>query len=371
MDEPPIRKSVEAEIEALNAKVEALNEVKRGFNERIAALSEKMGELRYMLVSYGKDIEETKAAAQKAMGLVEDIQPNAILTALRKNDAKAEILQSKVESNEVLMNRVISEIKDMRRAVGQFEGVHKLEEVTDELKGSLKEAAKLEAGMRRESQMVKDIFVEVQEKLKEFRIFDERISGMGEEFKSVLKEFDHLKAGFMGVAKVEDLEKLKAGIDFRMKRAETLLESVSAERKQLSDFVQSEKVVKFAERLDTWLKAGVGLEAGLRELQKRVDALDRLDRKLEEREDRLEKTVSEALVKIKKEKETGDLRRGLEEAAKSLQETRASQKRVVQLERDLAATGKGLKAVEKEMAALKKDIGAGIKRIILKQLQEM
>lgn len=371
MEDVSPKKSLEARIEALDAKVEALNEVKRGFNERLAALSEKMGELRYMLVSYGKDIEETKAAAQKAMALVEDIRPNVILSALRKNDVKVEVLQSKVESNEMLMNKIISEMKEMRHTVGQFEGIHKLQEMADGLKNSLKEAAKLEAEMKRESQMVKDVFVDVQSKLKEFRVFDERISGMGEEFKNVLKEFDQLKAGFMQTAKIEDLEKLKSSIDMKMKRADALLENMSEEREKLRDVIHSKKTEKFAENLDNWLKAGVGLEAGVEELQKRVDALDKLDRKLEERESRLEKTVAESLKQIKKEKETGDIKKGMEKAAKAIEEAGVSYKKVIQMEKELTAKENRLKELEKEMAGLKKDIGAGIKRIILKQLQEI
>jgi len=370
MDDPP-KRPVEAELEILNAKVEAFNEVKRSFNERFAAFSEKMGELRYMLVSYGKDIEETKAAAQKAISLVEDIQPSATLAALRKSGAKVEVLQSKIESGDVIMNRVISELKEVRRITAQFEGMQKLQEMAEGLKVSLKDAAKSEAEMRRESQTVKGIFGDVQDKLKEFRVFDERISGIGEEFKGVLKEFDQLKAGFMQAAKVEDLEKLKAGIDFRLKRADSLVESVSAEGARLRELVHSEKVERFAAKLDEWLRAGAGLEASLGALQKRVDAMDRLDRKLEEREDRLEKLVSESLARIKQEKDTGEIRRQLEAASKAVSDAKLTTKKSIELERGMAATERRLAVMEKEMAALKKDIGTGIKRIILKQLQEI
>ena len=365
------KKPVEAEIEAISAKVEALNAAEKGFNERLGAFSEKLGELRYMLVSYGKDIEETKAAAQKAITLVEDVQPSVVLSALRKSYAKAEVLHSKVESNEVLMDKIIAEMKEMRQTVGRFEGLHKLQEVTEELKKSLKEAARLEAEMKRESQMVKDISVEVRDRLKEFKVFDERISGIGEQFKSVLKELDQLKTGFMQSAKLEDLDKVKSSIDLKMRRMDAVMESISEERNKLRDIIHSEKTEKFAEKLDDWLKAGTGLEASLEGLRKRVNVMDELDRKLEGREGRLEKAVANALKQIKKEKETGDIKRRMEKAAKAIEEAGVSYKKVMQMEKKLAEKEKRLKAVEEEMAGLKKDIGAGIKSIILKQLREI
>jgi len=371
MDDPSAGKPMEAQLEVLNAKVEALNEVKHGFNERFAAMSEKMGELRYMLVSYGKDIEETKAAAKKAISLVEDVQPSVVLAALRKSEAKVEVLQSKVESNDVIMNKIISEIKDIRHTTAQFEGVQKLQEVADGLKAGLKDAARSEAEMRRESQMVKDIFADIQGKLKEFRVFDERISGIGEEFKGVLKEFDQLKAGFMQAAKVEDLEKLKSGIDLRLKRADALVESAATEGARLRELVHSEKVERFAERLDAWLKAGTGIEANINAIQKRVDSMDRLDRRLEEREDRLEKLVGDSVTKIKQEKDTGEIRRQLEAASKAISDSKQATKKAAETEKALVALEKRLASTEKEMATLKKDIGAGIKKIILKQLQEI
>lgn len=371
MGEASQKMPMDVEIETLKAKMEALNEVKKGFNERFGVMSEKIGELRYMLVSFGKDIEEGKAASKKAIEMVEGLQPNAIFAALKKSDAKVEILESKVESNEVLMNKVIAEMKEMRKIITQFEGVNKLKDMADELRNSLKEAEKLEVEMKRESQVVKDVFMEIQEKLKEFRVFDERISGMGEEFKRLLKEFDELKAGYMHMAKLEDLERIKANIDAKMKRADMVVESISQEGQKLKEFIQSEKAEKFAENLDHWLKAGVGLEASMNKLKDKVNVLEGLDKELTKRESALEKTVKDAFDKIKKEKDTGDIKRKLDNAAKALDNVKTFEKRSENMQKAMMALDQRLGALENEMKGIQKDIGAGVKRLILKQLQEI
>lgn len=360
-----------AEVETIKAKIVALNEMHRGYGERFSVMSEKLGELRYMLVSFGKEIEESKEASKKAIVLVEEIQPNRILAELRKSDAKAEILESKLESNEVLMNKIIAEIKEMRRLASQFEGIQKIQEMSESLRKSLKDGEKMEVEMKRESQVVKDVFMEVQEKLKEFRIFDERISGMGEEFKRLLREFDGLKAGYMQMAKVEDLERIKASIDSKLMRVDSMSEKISQEGIKLREFIQSEKAEKFAENLDRWLKAGVGLEASMAKLKEKVIALEELDRNLDKRESTMEKNFEDTIAKIKKEKDTGEIRKRLDTAVKMVDESRISYKRLDKVEKVVMAMDKRLEIMEKETEDLKKDIGAGVKRIILKQLGEI
>jgi len=51
---------IKAEVERLTARVEALNEAREAFNERYSNMSEKIGELRSMIMANERDADEFK-----------------------------------------------------------------------------------------------------------------------------------------------------------------------------------------------------------------------------------------------------------------------------------------------------------------------
>jgi len=87
-----------AKIEKLSAESEANSEIRTIYDERFTRLDEQIGEIREMMIDREKDIEELEVKAVKAADLVEEVQPQKILSEVKKNDLKIDSVRAKLET---------------------------------------------------------------------------------------------------------------------------------------------------------------------------------------------------------------------------------------------------------------------------------
>ncbi|MFH1290909.1 MAG: hypothetical protein ABIH92_05915, partial [Nanoarchaeota archaeon] len=114
------------EVERMKASIESFGEVRKGLTERISGLSEQIGELRAMILDRDRTIQELELKAVKAADLVESVQPDKLMIQLQKEDAKFEALKANLEGNEAIMDRVMEELKEVRKKLEFFRGIDEI-----------------------------------------------------------------------------------------------------------------------------------------------------------------------------------------------------------------------------------------------------
>lgn len=199
---------LQTEIDRMKASIEAFAEVRKSFTERFSRVSEQIGELRSMILERDKSIQEIELKAIKSYDLVAAVQPEKIMTQVQKQDAKTEALKANLEGNESIMERVMEELKNVKKKVEFFRGVEEIINLSEEVKKELIEIKKIESKTSLNADKVDTIYAEMRKK---FQFVDEAESKLNEikiGTDQNAKDVNFLKERIGGLASKDEVENL-------------------------------------------------------------------------------------------------------------------------------------------------------------------
>ena len=196
------------EIDRIKASIESFGEVRKGLTERITSLSEQIGELRAMIMDRDRTIQELELKAVKAADLVESVQPDKLMIEMQKEDAKFEALKANLEGNEAIMNRIMDELKEMRKKLDFFRGVDEVVKLSQEVRKELIEIKKVEALIHIDTDKVETIYSELRRKFQEIDLFSDNIKELKVNLDQNAKDIDFVKTKILNLAEKNELEKL-------------------------------------------------------------------------------------------------------------------------------------------------------------------
>ena len=181
------------EVTKIKAQLEGLNEQRQAVNERFTKINEGMGELRGMVMDTNRAVGNIEASATKAVDIVASVEPEKLMTEVRKQDSKLEALKANLESNETMMKDVMSEVKEMRKKMDFFRGVEQIIKLNEEIKGELIDIKKIEANVNRHSNKVETIFLDVEKRFADFDKFNDTTKELGKTFEKLQSDVDKLR----------------------------------------------------------------------------------------------------------------------------------------------------------------------------------
>jgi hypothetical protein len=197
-----------SEIDRIKVSVESFTEVRKSFTDRFTRTSEQIGELRAMILERDKTIQEIELKAMKASDLVESVHPEKMTTEIQKQDVKLEALKANIEGNEAIMNRIMDELKEVKRKIEFFKGVEEVIKLSEEIKKDLIEVKKTESKISLDSDKVETFYSEIRKK---FSDSDVLVSSM-QEIKVITdqnqKDINFLRDKISSLADKDELEKL-------------------------------------------------------------------------------------------------------------------------------------------------------------------
>jgi len=279
---------IPAEVERLKVQMEALLKAREAMNERIIALSERIGELRSSLVDHERRSSDLEARMKKAIELINQVKPEELLREVSKSDAKTEAVKTRINSIEAVSDRIIEEMKEMRRTFIQFKDLETVAKLAEGLREDLKNAKKVEASIERSASKVESIFREVEKRYEEVKDIEKRVDELQLRFRELLKEFDKLKIEFVGVAKKEDVEKLEKRLEVGLKEAEELSIELKERSKELKEIIlSSKKMARVTERISTLMEERNTILEKLSLLDELVDSFRALKLNVEKLDNRL------------------------------------------------------------------------------------
>lgn len=174
---------LKTEVDKLKAHSETYKEMAKLRDDRIARLTEQMGELRSELAERDQKIKELEAKAVKAADLVEMVQPDKLMAAVKKQDLKGETIRSKLDSYHDLLDKVMEELKDMRHTIEVFRGVEHIAEMSKELKDDIQTVKKIEANIKKEADKVESILIRSQHsfvEMTEMRKYEDKVDTLSD-----------------------------------------------------------------------------------------------------------------------------------------------------------------------------------------------
>lgn len=191
----PKKKGAESRvgIQRLDAKVEALNELRRADAERFTRINEEIGELRSLILSKEEEIRDLGVKATKAASMVDSLQPENIISELRKSTAKYETLSAKIEAATALYQSVMDELKKLREKMSIFQGTEELVKLNQETAKNLAIANKSKDVVERQANLVGNTFTQFQKYSKDFLRNKDIATATADRLREMLNEMDDLK----------------------------------------------------------------------------------------------------------------------------------------------------------------------------------
>lgn len=199
---------IQTEVDRMKAGIEAFAEVRKSFTERFSRVSEQIGELRSMILERDKSIQEIELKAIKAYDLVASVQPEKIMTQVQKQDAKAEALKANLEGNEAIMDRVMEELKNVKKKVEFFRGVEEIVKLSEEVKRELIEIKKIESRISLHADKVDTIYAEMRKKFQFIEEAESKLNELKVGSDQNAKDVNFLKDRIGGLASKEEVERL-------------------------------------------------------------------------------------------------------------------------------------------------------------------
>ncbi|MCF7910315.1 hypothetical protein K9L16_01430 [Candidatus Pacearchaeota archaeon] len=200
--------SMGAEIERIKASIDALGEIRKSFGERFNHISENIGELRQMILERDKSMQEIELKALKASDLVSTVQPEKIMIEIQKQEAKIEALNANLEGNESIMDKIMEELKEVKRKIKFFRGVEEIAKLSEETKKDLIELKKTESRININTDKVETIYVEMRKKFQSLDMLDSELKELKVMGEQNMKDIGALKDKTATLASKEDLDGL-------------------------------------------------------------------------------------------------------------------------------------------------------------------
>jgi chromosome segregation ATPase len=231
------------EIDKLKAGQEAFKEVRKANSEMFTRVNEQVGELRSMIFERDRTIQTLELKAVKAADLVSSIQPEKFMTQLQKQDVKIEALKANIESNEAIMDRIMSELKEVRKKVEFFRGVEEIVKLAEEVKSELIQIKKVEGKINIETDKVETIYAEMRKRIKDLDAYNSTMQEVKAAMDQQTKDIEFLKIKISGMADKAEVDKILAKLQEYTKFIGELKKksSLSRDLEQLQNLVEGIK----------------------------------------------------------------------------------------------------------------------------------
>ena len=213
--------NLSAEVEKIGAQIGALREVLQAQQERFERQSEEIGELRSALAEREKHMRDIESKAMKAAELVEEVQPENLMSEQKKADIKIEALKAKMESFENVSGNIVEELKKIKGTVSVFRGLEEVIKLNKEIQGELLNLRKMEATIEKHADHVEAMFTSFEANFSAFEKMKEDIKNLSQICDSVKKENDKNSVAIKDMPRKDEFYQVKTA-------AETTLNNVQA-----------------------------------------------------------------------------------------------------------------------------------------------
>jgi len=226
-------------VEKIEGKLEALDTQRAATDERISRLSEEIGELRSSLLEKERMFNTVETGFAKMKDMTEEINPQKIRKELSTYSEEVIHFQAKIESLEVKLdelNKSNDKIKGILTKIKSFENIVA---VFEELQSKLNELEDDKKFVERQAGKVESIFSEINNKMKQFRQYQERIDLNKDMLNEVMKAVDMVELKVEKLATKDDLVKyderlkqLNLGYDDKVQDMKELMKKLLVTMKQ-------------------------------------------------------------------------------------------------------------------------------------------
>ncbi len=224
---------LERRLGELEARVTALAGLREAYDARFTLITEKIGELRSMIIAQAKESADAKVKAEKALTSLEGIKPDEFKSYLMRRDAEIEGIKTRLSTFEDMVNSLRKEMKEYRETLAKFKGLETVIGMSDEARSNILRIQQIRDQVEVAADKVMTAFMEFQRRFKEVTNLEVRLSRLEDTIKPLQKAVGELEVSMKGLVSRADFDKLVGEIQHFRALAEDIKNyhrEVSAEK---------------------------------------------------------------------------------------------------------------------------------------------
>jgi chromosome segregation ATPase len=211
-------------LDQLEAQVTALTSFREVYDARFTTLSEKIGEIRSMVLTQAKDNAELKAKAEKALMSIEGIKPEEFRAAIMRRDAEIEGIKTKMSALEDMIKNLMNEMKEFRSTIAQFKGMEAILGMTDEARKNMVRIQQVRDQVEIMSDKVMAAFLEFQRGFRDVTNLSLRLTTLEEAVKPLEKTVSQMDVAVKQAVTRAELAKLTGDLETLKRLAQEIKE---------------------------------------------------------------------------------------------------------------------------------------------------
>ena len=270
MPEKGEKEELERRLGEVEARLAAVAGLRETYDARFTLLTEKVGELRSMIIAQAKESADARVKAEKALASLEGIKPEEFRAFLMRRDAEMEGMKTRLTTFEETVKSLREEMREYRETLARFKGLEAVLGMSDEARSNIVRIQQLRDQVEVASDKVMTAFMEFQRRLKDVTNLSVRVSRLEEMVKPLQQTVGRLEVELRGLAPKADLDKLAGELQAIKAAAEEVKkyhQEISSNKGSLEGVkAELRKAVEEVERNNT---------AELKRLQRRLDVMER------------------------------------------------------------------------------------------------
>ncbi|RLJ03306.1 MAG: hypothetical protein DRP11_01080 [Candidatus Aenigmatarchaeota archaeon] len=201
--------SLQIEVEKLKTFQESIQNLRSEFNERLQRLSEDVGEVRSLVYQRETEFKEVEMEVEKISEIVENLDPNRLLSEFRKIERDMELNEAEIERMGQALSDTISrmrKVEDIITSIGRVENLVEAGRIMNKKLAEIDEKAKkigdLHAKIERQ-------FIELGNRVDEIDKMKRNMEAMDDAIKSLFDITDEINKKLFGYVEKSELTSLK------------------------------------------------------------------------------------------------------------------------------------------------------------------
>ncbi len=247
---------MQLEIESLKLQVTSLKELIKENNERFTRVNEQIGEIRTFGTEREKKIRDIELKSEKSVALVSEVHPETLMAELRKETAKMDALRAKIDAQEAVSSRIITELKDIKVNMAAFRGIEQVVKLNRETTEKLGSIQKVQSMVERHADRVETIFGMVEKNFREFAKFRDMAHELDGSFRELGKEFDSYKVKFTTLADKDEMFRFEKSVGALIEKTSNTHDKFMHKEKEWNH-----RISELGDQMDMCLKTADKLEA--------------------------------------------------------------------------------------------------------------
>jgi predicted nucleic acid-binding Zn-ribbon protein len=206
-------KQLMRKVEQLEATLTGLTALRETYDTRFTMISEKIGEVRSMVLTQAKEGADAKAKAERALMSLEGVKPEEFRAAIIKRDAEVEALKAKFESTNDMIKSLMNEVREFRNALAQFKGLETVMGMADDARKNIIRIQQVRDQVEVMSDKVMSAFLEFQRRFKDVTDLTIKVGALNETIKPLSKTVNQMDVMVKQAVTKADLSKLVGDIE--------------------------------------------------------------------------------------------------------------------------------------------------------------